>query len=420
MLSIEQIVNDPDFVRRKLIDRGETPPIEELIELDARRRVFVQEGDELRARRNEVSRGIGQTGGKPSPDQIAEMRSVGDQIKSIEGEQEGVERALNDLLMALPNLPMDSVPVGPDEGSNVIVREGPTPVDPGFDVEPNWDFADRTGIFDLAAGARMSGARFYVLKGKGAALQRALSDWMLDVHTREHGYTEIAPPFMVRSEAMTASGNLPKFADNLFRDAEEDLWLIPTAEVGLNYLHAGEILESDELPLKYVAHTPCFRRERTAAGRDTRGIKRVHQFEKVEMFQYVDPEQSDGVLEAMIDDAIDLCERLGLPWRLLALATGDISFQSAQTFDLEVWAPGSQEWLEVSSLSNCTDFQARRSNTRYRPEPGAGPRFPHTLNGSGLALPRMVIAVLENFQQPDGTVTIPEPLRSYTGFDSIP
>lgn len=420
MLSIEQIVNDPDFVRQKLVDRGETPPIDEIVQLDAGRRTLVHEGDELRARRNEVSRGIGQSGGKPSPGQIAEMRSVGDRIRTIEADQDEIQQKLQDLLMALPNLPRDAVPVGPDEDSNVIVREGSPPTDRDFDVEPNWDFADRTGIFDLAAGAKMSGARFYVLKGKGAALQRALSDWMLDVHTREHGYIEIAPPYMVRSEAMTAAGNLPKFADELFHDEEDDLWLIPTAEVVLNYLHSGEIIEPGKLPLKYVAHTPCFRRERTAAGRDTRGIKRVRQFEKVEMFQFVDPEQSEGVLDAMIDDAIDLCERLGLPWRLLALATGDISFQSAQTYDLEVWSPGIEEWLEVSSLSDCTDFQARRSNTRFRRQPDAGPRFVHSLNGSGLALPRIVIAILENFQQPDGTVTIPEPLRSYTGFDSIP
>ena len=419
MLSIEQIVNDPGFVRQKLADRGETPPIEQIIELDTGRRALVHDGDVLRAKRNDVSRGIGKSGGKPSPEQIAEMRSVGDQIKAIEAQQDEVQQKLHDLLIVLPNLPRDDVPVGPDEDSNVIVREGPAPTDRDFEVEPNWDFADRTGIFDLAAGAKMSGARFYVLKDKGAALQRALSNWMLDVHTREHGYIEIAPPYMVRSEAMTASGNLPKFADNLFHDDEDDLWLIPTAEVALNFLHSGEIIEQKELPLKYVSHTPCFRRERTAAGRDTRGIKRVHQFEKVEMFQFVDPEKSGGVLDSMIDDAVGLCERLGLPWRLLALATGDISFQSAQTFDLEVWAPGSQEWLEVSSLSDCTDFQARRSNTRYRPEGDGRPRFVHSLNGSGLALPRMVIAILENFQQSDGTVTIPEVLRPYTGFDSI-
>ncbi len=419
MLSIEQIIKEPEFVRQKLVDRGEDPPIEEMIDLDARRRALVHEGDELRAKRNEVSRGIGQSGGKPSQEQIAEMRSVGDRIKSIESAQDEIQQQLHDLLIVLPNLPKDAVPVGPDEDSNVIVREGPAPAELDFDVEPNWDFADRTGVFDLAAGAKMSGARFYVLKGKGAALQRALSDWMLDVHTREHGYVEVAPPFMVRSETMTASGNLPKFADELFHDEEDDLWLIPTSEVALNYLHSGEIIEPGALPLKYVAHTPCFRRERTAAGRDTRGIKRVHQFEKVEMFQFVDPDQSGGVLDSMVDDAVDLCERLGLPWRLLALATGDISFQSAQTYDLEVWSPGIEEWLEVSSLSNCTDFQARRSNTRFRPEDGAGPGFVHSLNGSGLALPRMVIAILENCQQADGTVSIPEVLRPYTGFDSI-
>ena len=414
MLSIEQIVNDPEFVRQKLVDRGEDPPIDQMIELDSQRRALVHDGDELRAKRNEVSRG-----GKPSPEQIAEMRSVGERIKTIEAEQEKIQGKLHDLLIVLPNLPKDAVPVGVDEESNIVVRDGSAPVERDFEVEPNWDFAERTGIFDLPAGANMSGARFYVLKGKGAALQRALSDWMLDVHTRENGYIEIAPPFMIRSEAMTASGNLPKFADTMFHDDEDDLWLIPTAEVTLNYLHAGEIIDPDRLPLKYVAHTPCFRRERTAAGRDTRGIKRVRQFEKVEMFQFVDPKHSQGVLDEMITDAIDLCERLRLPWRLLALATGDISFQSAQTFDLEVWAPGSQEWLEVSSLSDCTDFQGRRSNTRFRPEGGGSPSFVNSLNGSGLALPRIVIAILENYQQADGTVSIPEVLRPYTGFDSI-
>ena len=419
MLSIEQIINDPEFVRQKLIDRGEDPPIEEMIELAGQRRALVHEGDELRSKRNDVSKSIGQSGGKPSPEQIVEMRSVGDQIKAIEADQEAIQQKLHDLLIVLPNLPKDAVPVGANEEANVVVREGLAPEKRDFEVEPNWDFADRTGIFDLAAGANMAGARFYVLKGKGAALQRALADWMLDVHTRENEYTEIAPPFMIRSEAMTASGNLPKFADTMFHDEEDDLWLIPTAEVTLNYLHAGEIIDGGQLPLKYVAHTPCFRRERSSAGRDTRGIKRVRQFEKVEMFQFVDPAHSEGVLESMIEDAIDLCERLGLPWRLLALATGDISFQSAQTFDLEVWAPGSQEWLEVSSLSDCTDFQGRRSNTRYRPEDGKGPGFVHSLNGSGLALPRMVIAILENYQQADGTVSIPEVLRPYTGFDSI-
>jgi seryl-tRNA synthetase len=419
MLSIEQIINDPEFVRQKLIDRGEDPPIEEMIELAGQRRALVHEGDELRSKRNDVSKSIGQSGGKPSPEQIAEMRSVGDQIKAIEADQEVIQQKLHELLIVLPNLPKNAVPVGADEDASIVVREGPAPETRDFEVEPNWDFADRTGIFDLAAGANMAGARFYVLKGKGAALQRALADWMLDVHTREHEYTEIAPPFMIRSEAMTASGNLPKFADTMFHDEEDDLWLIPTAEVTLNYLHAGEIIDGAQLPLKYVAHTPCFRRERSSAGRDTRGIKRVRQFEKVEMFQFVDPAHSEGVLESMIEDAIDLCDRLGLPWRLLALATGDISFQSAQTFDLEVWAPGSQEWLEVSSLSDCTDFQGRRSNTRYRPEDGKGPGFVHSLNGSGLALPRMVIAILENYQQADGTVSIPEVLRPYTGFDSI-
>ncbi|MFW6194919.1 MAG: serine--tRNA ligase [Chloroflexota bacterium] len=420
MLSLELIVNETDYVRRKLEDRGEEPPIDEILSLNDKRRQSLQEVEQLRARRNEVSRTIGKSGGKPSEEQVTEMREVGDRIKGIEGDLERVQEQLNELLLVLPNLPKDEVPVGPDETYNELLRSGPEPIAPGFTVEPNWDFAERAGIFDLEAGARMAGTRFAVLKGKGAALQSALAQWMLDVHTREHGFTQIAPPYMIHAAAMTAAGNLPKFADNLYRDVEEDLWLIPTAEVALNYMHAGEILEPGALPVKYVAHTPCFRREKTAAGRDTRGIKRVRQFEKVEMFQFVEPDESERALEEMTDHAIDLCERLGLSWRVLALASGDISFQSAKTYDLEVWAPGSEEWLEVSSLSNCTDFQARRSNTRYRPEPNAGVRFMHTLNGSGLALPRIIIAILENWQQPYGTVKIPEVLQPYTRFETIP
>ena len=420
MLSLQFIVENPDLVRRKLQDRGEDPPIDAIVTLDARRRQLQFEADELRARRNEASRAIREAGGKPGPEQVAEMREVGERIRELEGDLEAVREELNGLLLTLPNLPKDAVPVGPDESANVILRSSDPPVDRGFTVEPNWDFAARTGIFDLEAGARMSGARFYVLKGKGAALQRALVQWMLTVHTTENGYTEIAPPFLVREEAIMAAGDLPKFADNLYRDEEDDLWLIPTSEVALGYLHAGEILDPGTLPLKYVAHSHCFRREKTAAGRDTRGIKRVRQFEKVEMYRFVEPEHSEAAQAEMTEEAIELIERLELPWRLVALATGDISFQSSRTLDIEVWAPGSEEWLEVSSLSNCTDFQTRRSQTRYRPQAGASARLAHTLNGSGLPLPRVIIAVLENHMQADGTVRVPEVLRPYTGFDTIP
>ena len=258
-----------------------------------------------------------------------------------------------------------------------------------------------------------------MLKGPAARLERALISWMLDVHTREHGYTEMALPAMVREQVMLGSGNLPKFGDNLYRDVEEDLWLLPTAEVALTGLHRDEILAPGALPLKYVAQTPCFRREKAAAGRDTRGIKRVHQFNKVEMYQLVEPEQGEAALESLVEDASDLLRRLELPHRVLSLCAGDIGFQSAKTFDIEVWSPGCEEWLEVSSCSTCTDFQARRSNIRYRPEAGARPQYPHTLNGSGLALPRVIIAVLETYQHADGVIETPEALRPYVGSDTI-
>lgn len=265
----------------------------------------------------------------------------------------------------------------------------------------------------------MSGSRFFVLKGKGARLQRALIDWMLDLHTEQHGYTEIYLPNMVTAESAIANSNLPKFADTMYHDNEDDLWLLPTAEMALTNLHRDEILPPGSLPLSYVAHTPCFRRERTAAGRDTRGIKRVHQFEKVEMYKFVDPDTSDAALDEIIADAGDVCSKLGFTYRLLQLCTADISFQSSKTFDLEIWAPGSDEWQEVSSCSNCTDFQARRASIRYRTEQGTRPRFPHTLNGSGIALPRAIIGVLENYQQEDGSVLIPEVLQPYTNFSVI-
>jgi seryl-tRNA synthetase len=321
-------------------------------------------------------------------------------------------------LLTLPNLPLADVPDGLDDsGNQVIATYGEAREVPG--AQPHWDIAPALGILDLEAGASLSGARFYVLKGKGARLSRALATWMLNVQTEEFGYTEIEPPLLVKPETMVGSGNLPKFRDNLYHDDESGLWLVPTAEVAMNALHQGKIIEPGALPLNYVAQTPCFRKEHTAAGRDVRGIKRVHQFEKVEMFRFVEPEKSEAAHEEMVEQARTLCERLGLAHRILKLCAGDIGFQSAKTYDIEVWAPGSREWLEVSSISTCVDFQARRNNTRYRPAPGASPQLPHTLNGSGLAIPRVWIAVVENGQQPDGSIVIPEVLRPYTGFDRI-
>ncbi|MCH8101756.1 MAG: serine--tRNA ligase [Chloroflexi bacterium] len=419
MLSIQQIVENTDRVRERLESRGETPPLDKIIEIDVRRRSLISEGDQLRARRNESSKAIGASKQKPSPEQIVEMRESGDRIKEIEAEVREAQAAIEELIIVLPNLPLDDVPIGPDESANVIVEQVGEPVDPGFEVEPHWDSGRRLGTINLEAGARMSGARFYVLSGAGAQLQRALISWMLDIHVRTNGYTEIYPPLLVRRETMTGSGNLPKFKSNLYRDDETDLWLIPTAEVVLNALHSGEIIEAGVLPLKYVAHSPSFRKEDTAAGRDTRGIKRVHQFEKVEMFRFVEPDQSEAALPEMVAEATDLCARLGFAYRIVQLATGDIGFQSAKTFDIEIWSAGVREWLEVSSLSTCETFQTRRNNTRYRPEPRAGTRFPHTLNGSGLALPRVMIALMENGLQEDGSIVIPEELHRYTGFDRI-
>jgi seryl-tRNA synthetase len=419
MLDLNDIVRDTDRVRAALVRRGEQdPPIDRIVELDSRRRELISTNDTDRATRNAVSKKIGDEKRKPTPEEIAQMRETNDRIKAAEQELVTIQQEIRDLILPLPNLPLADVPDGLNSEANIIVESrGEESHIAG--AQAHWDLATELGILDMEAGASISGARFYVLKGKGARLSRALATWMLDTHSNEFGYTEIEPPLLVRGETMIGSGNLPKFKDNLYRDDESDLWLVPTAEVALNGLHHGQIIEPDRLPLKYVAQTPCFRKEHTAAGRDVRGIKRVHQFEKVEMFRYVEPEESERHLEEMLTEAKTLCERLGLSYRVLKLCAGDIGFQSAKTFDIEVWAPGSGEWLEVSSVSTCVEFQARRNNTRYRPAAGEQVRMPHTLNGSGLAIPRIWIAVLENGQQPDGSVIIPEVIRQYTGFNRI-
>ncbi|MBI4338656.1 MAG: serine--tRNA ligase [Chloroflexi bacterium] len=418
MLDIELIRRRPDQVRAALASRGEESALEPILALDARRRDAIHQGDELRARRNQVSQEIGRSRER-SPELIAEMRQVGDRIKALEDEVKGVEEELSKALLTLPNLPRADVPIGLDASANIVRRTWGQPRAYDFQPKAHWDLNDALGIIDFQRGARMSGARFVVLRGQGARLQRALITWMLDVHTQEHGYIEIYPPALVKSETLVGSSNLPKFADNLYHDAEDDLWLVPTAEVNLTAMHAGEILEPGSLPIKYAAYTPCFRKEKTAAGRDTRGIKRVHQFDKVEMYAFVEPERSDEELQKIVADAEDLLQRLGLHYRVLQLCTGDMGFPSARSYDLEVWSPGCQEWLEVSSCSNCTDFQARRAGIRFRREARSRPELVHTLNGSGLALPRIMIAILETFQQSGGSVVIPDCLRPYTGFEAI-
>ena len=424
MLSLEQIRNETDAVRAALVRRAEDDDcLDEILALDTERRVAITDGDNLRSRRNQVSREIGQAraqGQQPPDDVVAEMRNVGQQISDLEETVRTLDVRINGLLMELPNLPDATTLDGLDESANRVLRHWGELPQFDFAPQPHWDLAEQLGVIDFQRGVKLSGSRFYTLNGRGARLERAIISWMLDLHSEEHGYTEMALPILVRREIMEGSGNLPRFADNLYHDEEDDLWLIPTAEVPVTNLHRDEILSADELPLYYVAHTPCFRREKAAAGRDTRGIKRVHQFNKVEMYKFVEPGTSFDELETLLGNAETVCQRLGLPYRILELCAGDISFPSAKSYDIEVWAAGSGEWLEVSSCSNCTDFQARRANVRYRPAAGERPRFVHTLNGSGLALPRVMIAILENNQQPDGSVIIPEPLRPYTGFDKIP
>ena len=348
------------------------------------------------------------------------MRAVGQQISALEDTVRALDAQINAAMLELPNLPHASVPDGAGETANIVLRHWGDLPSYDFEPQPHWDLAERLGIIDFQRGVKLAGSRFYTLHGYGARLERAIIAWMLDLHGQEHGYTELALPVLVRREIMEGSGNLPRFADNLYRDDEDDLWLIPTAEVPVTNLHRDEILAAADLPLYYVAQTPCFRREKAAAGRDTRGIKRVHQFNKVEMYKFVAPETSFDELESLLANAETVCRRLNLPYRVLQLCAGDISFPSAKSYDVEVWAAGSREWLEVSSCSNCTDFQARRANIRYRPGVGERPRYVHTLNGSGLALPRVIIALLENNQRPDGSVAIPETLQPYTGFAAIP
>lgn len=365
-----------------------------------------------------MSKDIAKMKEKP-PELLAEMREVGDTIKSIEGELERIEAELHDLLLRIPNLVHPSVPVGKDSNDNVVVRKWGEPKKFDFTPLPHWELGPRLGIIDFERGVKISGTRFYILRELGAKLQRSLIAFMLDLHTKEHGYKEIYPPFMVKRECMVGSGNLPKFADNLYHDEEDDMWFVPTAEVPLTNLHRDEILEPGVLPFYYVAYTACFRREKMSAGKDTRGIKRGHQFDKVELYKFVEAGKSDEELEKMVKDASEVCERLGLPYRVLQLCSGDLGFAATKSYDIETWAPGCEEWLEVSSCSNCSDFQARRANIRYRPEPNAKPEFVHTLNGSGLALPRILISVLENYQQRDSSVVVPEVLRPYMGVDVI-
>jgi len=417
MLDLAFIREQPERVKVALQSRNEdTMQVDTIVALDAQRREILTEVEALRAERNRVSKEIGRLRDQKEREQlIAAMRQVGDRIDEFETQLRQVESDLQTAMLKVPNLPHESVPVGPDETHNTVAQTWGEPREFDFEPVPHWDLGPELGILDFERGVKLSGSRFYVLRGAGARLQRALIAWMLDVHIREHGYTEIYPPFVVKEAGMWGAGQLPKFADNIYHDVEDDFWFIGTAEIPLTNLHQDEILHGDDLPLRYVAYSTCFRREKMSAGRDVRGIKRGHQFDKVEMYKFTTPESSYTELEAMVEDALEICRLLDVPYRLVNFCTGDLGFTAAKTYDIEMWAPGCGEWLEVSSVSNCEAFQARRANIRYRPEPGAKPRFVHTLNGSGLALPRVMIAVMENYQQADGSIVVPEVLRPWMG-----
>jgi seryl-tRNA synthetase len=431
MLDIKLIRERPDFIKGELAKRGVVPAeVDRLLEADQRRRQLQAEVDQLRADRKRRSREVGKLPPEERGAEIARIRAEeaaeerlakgetiesGNPLLDLAKQLGVVGKNVEELALTLPNIPRPYVVVGASEADNRVIKTEGTPTEfTSFKPRPHWELGENLGIIDFDRGVKLSGTRFYVLSGAGARLQRALITWMLDVKTREQGYLEIIPPLMVSRETATSTGHLPKNADTMYHDDEDDFWFIPTAEVPLTSLHRDETLDESSLPIYMTAYTPCFRREKMSAGRDVRGIKRGHQFDKVEMVKLVRPETSDDEFHKMVNDAAEICRRLKIPFRVVELCTADLSFASAVTYDLEMWAPGCGEWLEVSSVSNCTDFQARRAKIRFKAK-GGKPELAHTLNGSGLALPRTMIAVLENYQNEDGSVTIPEVLRPYMG-----
>lgn len=425
MLDIRLIRQEPELVKAGLLSKkADTLVVDEVLALDEKRRAALQEVEALKARRNEISKLIPQhmkAGEAPKADVLKEeSKTVGGRITALDEELRSLEATQDGLLLRMPNLPHPTTPVGASEADNVVARTWGEKITFPFPARSHWDLGVGAGILDLERGVKISGSGFFVLRGLGAKLERALMAFFLDTHTQKNGYEEVAVPFAVSRKTMTGTGQLPKFEEDLYKVADEDLFLIPTAEVPVTNLYADEILAIDELPKKFVAATPCFRKEAGSSGKEVRGISRVHQFNKVEMVQYTEPEKSDEALESLTRNATELLEALGLSYRVLCLCTGDISFGAAKCYDLEIWAPGMDRWLEVSSCSTFGDFQARRANIKFRREAGAKPEFVHTLNGSGLALPRILIGIIENYQQSNGSITIPEVLRPYMGCDVIP
>jgi seryl-tRNA synthetase len=416
MLDLNLIREQPEVVRRALGDRQmDASVVDTILSLDSERRALLVRVESLKAQRNTVSKEISQTKDAVlKQEKIVAMRSVGDEIASFDESTRQVEEKLQYLLSSIPNIPDPSTPLGKDESENIVLRSYGKIPEFDFTPMPHWELGTKLGIIDFDRGVKLTGSRFYILNGAGARLQRALIAWMLDLHNRQ-GYEERYTPFMVKAETLYSAGQLPKFVDNLYHDIEEDLWMVPTAEVPLTGMYRDEVLEDTSLPQRFTAYTPCFRREKMSAGRDVRGIKRGHQFDKVEMYIYCRPEDSARELEKMLADAEETCKLLGLPYRVKQLCTGDLGFNSVITYDIEVWAAGCDEWLEVSSVSNVGDFQARRANIKYKPEDGSRNRLVHTLNGSGLGMPRTLIAVLENNQQADGSIKVPNVLRPWMG-----
>ena len=412
MLPLELIRKDPDRVRRAAKLKGEEAPIDGILDVDSRWRRALMQAEELRAGQKVLSKQYAQA---KDEQVLAKLKEMADQVKALTAQADKLRGELDGFLLLVPNLFDESVPVGESEADNVVAREWGARPDIAFTPRTHYDLGEALGIMDFERAARVAGSRFAFLVGEGALLERALVQFMLDVHTREHGYTEVQPPILVNSDSMTGTANLPKFGAEAFRVEGHDLWLVPTAEVPLTNYHRDEILDAERLPMKYVAYTPCFRSEAGAAGKDTRGFIRLHQFSKVELVKVTSAETSMEEFEKLTADAEDILKRLGLHYQVLVMCTGDMGFAQYKKYDLNAWCPGLDRYLEVSSCSVFNDFQAMRANIRYRPARGAPPRFAHTINGSGLALTRTIDAIIETYQRPNGTITVPEPLRQYMG-----
>jgi seryl-tRNA synthetase len=421
MLDMRFIRENPGIVEEAMKKRNMESPIEKFQELDDKRRDLLYEAEQLKHKRNVNSDKIGELkrNGEDASELISEMQDVSARIKELDQQVAEVEAELNDLLLAIPNIPNESVPVGTDEEDNQEIRKWGEPRDFDFEYKAHWDIGEDLDILDFERGGKVTGTRFTFLKGAGARLERALINFMLNLHTDEHGYKEVFPPFIANADSMTGTGQLPKFKKDMFKLEGHDYYLIPTAEVPVTNMYRDEILDVEQLPEYLTAYSACFRAEAGAHGRDTRGIIRQHQFNKVEMVKFVKPEDSYDELEKITADAEDVLQKLELPYRVVSLCTGDLTFASAKTYDLEVWMPAYETYREISSCSNFEDFQARRAGIRYRPEPEASTEFVHTLNGSGLAIGRTVAAILENYQNEDGTITVPEVLRPFMGTDII-